>query len=456
MYKNFWRITFVAATIYFFSWLAVYKLGVNQLPIQSEDTLPAMFLPAAIINEGTLYIDTYYDILLENYPHPEDRDYEKGMIPFYARRVGEHYVSAFTIITSLLVLPLYFLPLKLGLPVTLETMTYMGHLAGAFIVALSGGFLFMLLRKHFDLKDKKAKLLTYVYLFATVNFAMISQALWQHGTVELLFILALWFLFERKWFFMAFFLSLVAISRPTAGIVIPFLSLIFVYQNWKGIKSFIKPATLYVLGFIPPIWFFIWYTGKYYVDLSNNGYAGQWFMGWQSKFPEGFLGMWLSPSKGILIYSPVLIFALIGLWLALRRKQWKVNLNYVVFGSIVLIHTLIYSIWKHWYGGWSFGYRMASDVIPFMIILMVPYIKSSLYEKSRKIFLALFIFSVAVQLYGIAFFDGIWHAAYDNGFRDTKWLWSIKDSELAFNIRRVLVKLRLLERPCPHCLGIYD
>jgi hypothetical protein len=50
------------------------------------------------------------------------------------------------------------------------------------------------------------------------------------------------------------------------------------------------------------------------------------------------------------------------------------------------------------------------------------------------------------------FFDGIWHNAYDKGFEDTSWLWSIRDSELAFNIRRVLVKLGLLERACPQCL----
>ena len=99
---------------------------------------------------------------------------------------------------------------------------------------------------------------------------------------------------------------------------------------------------------------------------------------------------------------------------------------------------------------------MASDVIPFMILLMVPYVKAPLFSVTRKLFTFLFVFSVGVQLFGIIFFDGIWHAAFDDGFRDTKWLWSIKDSELAFNIRRVLVKLKVLDRACPHCLTIYE
>jgi len=95
---------------------------------------------------------------------------------------------------------------------------------------------------------------------------------------------------------------------------------------------------------------------------------------------------------------------------------------------------------------------MAADIIPFLVLLMVPFFRSELYEKYKKIFLGLLLFSIAVQIYGLIFFDGIWHAAYDNGFVDTAWLWSIKDSELIFNIRRILVKLGHLSRACPNCL----
>ena len=107
--------------------------------------------------------------------------------------------------------------------------------------------------------------------------------------------------------------------------------------------------------------------------------------------------------------------------------------------------------WKHWYGGWSFGYRMAVDIIPFLILLLVPYIKSDLFARSKKLFHILLILSILVQIYGVVFFDGIWHSAYDRGFKDTGWLWSIKDSESAFNSRRVLVKLGFLQKACPQC-----
>ena len=44
-----------------------------------------------------------------------------------------------------------------------------------------------------------------------------------------------------------------------------------------------------------------------------------------------------------------------------------------LFVAIIFIHLLVVGMWKQWYGGWAFGYRMASDVIPFMILLLIPY-----------------------------------------------------------------------------------
>lgn len=454
--KHFWFLVVFSTLIYFFGWMFFYKIGVNKLAIQSEDTLPAMFLPFSIVNEGTLYLDTFADNLIKAYPEPDDRSFEKGLIPFYLRKIEDHYLSAFQIITPLLVLPVYFLYTKLGLPVNFESATYLGHFSGGLIVAFSGAFLYLLLNKHFKISDRNAKLLSYIYLFGTINFALISQALWQHGTVELLLILTLWFLYEKRYFWMAFMLSLTVVARPTAIIVFPFLVLLFVEKSYENYKLNFSAIINFVLGSLPPVFFFFWYTNKYYIGLSNNGYSQQWYTGWMSKFPEGFIGLWLSPSKGILIYSPILIFSLIGLYFALRKGGVFKNFAFFIYGCIVFMHTLILGIWKHWYGGWSFGYRMASDIIPFLVLLIVPFITSGYFDKYKKYFMFLFYFSIAVQLFGLVFFDGIWHAAYDLGFRDTSWLWSIRDSEIAFNIRRMLVKFGVLDRACPHCLGIYE
>jgi hypothetical protein len=420
-----------------------------------------------------MYVDTYYKMLIEKYPNPDDKSYTKGLVPFYLRKVvpgvslnpsentSMHFISAFPVISGLLAIPVFAIPVLSGMSITWENLAILAHLAGALIIALSGGFLYLLLKKHYLPTGRKALLLTIIYLFGTINFALISQGLWQHGSIQLFTILGLYFLHnalseeqkdrESNYFWAGLMLGLAALSRPTAGLSLGMLYILIYINNKANLKNLINRTLYYGLGLIPVIAFFLWYNSTYYLNISNQGYSNQLGNSWLGRFPEGFLGIWLSPSKGILMYSPVFIFAFIGLYLALRNN-WRTQYKYLIFAAIVLIHTLVMGKWKHWYGGWSFGYRLSSDILPYLILLLVPYVTSSLYEKTRKLFFILIGFSILVQIYGIIFFDGIWHSAYDLGYQNTSWLWSIKDSEFLFNIRRILVKLGLLDRACPQCL----
>ena len=208
----------------------------------------------------------------------------------------------------------------------------------------------------------------------------------------------------------------------------------------------IKVVISSAIGILIPVLFFFSYNYVYYTDLSNQGYASQLGNSWLGNFPESFVGIWVSPSKGLLIYSPIFIITLIGIWKG-YRKDSLVSISF----WIILIHTLVLSKWKHWYGGYGYGYRMISDIIPFFII-PIWYLLENYYEKVKKGVFLTFSVSFIIQISGLVFFDSIWHNAYDTGFKNTSWLWSIKDSEAAFNARRVMVKLNLLERACEKCL----
>ncbi|MFH1295408.1 MAG: hypothetical protein ABIH84_02415, partial [bacterium] len=426
----------------------VYKTGINSLAIQSEDTLPAIFLPVTIIKEGTFYADSYYPMIIQRYPHPDDKKYEKGLVPFYFRQVNGHAISAFPVMAGLLSLPVYLPPVLLGISITWENLTILAHLSASLIMALSGGFCYLLLLKFID--KKRAWWLTLIYLFGTINLALISQALWQHGAVQLFTILSLLFLFSekqsrRELFLAGLFLGLAILARPTAAILLPYFLVLAVYLANQELLNkpvsidrllvVLKPQVMFILGLLPAAAFFLWYNAVYFGSLANQGYAGQVGVNWLTPFPRGFLGLWLSPSKGLLIYSPVLIFSLVGA----GRKNF---VNFI-FLAIALTHTFILGAWKHWYGGYSFGYRMASEIIPFLILLLVPYLKSPAYKKTKHLFFAAAFLSILVELMGLGFFDGIWHGTFDRGFWDQSWLWSIQNSEAVFNVRRLLVKLAL-------------
>jgi len=448
------KIFIVSFFLYFFSWVLIYNLKINTLAIQSEDSLPAMFLPVAIIKDHTFYLDRYYGMMTQRYPHPDDKNYLLGLTPFYLKKVGNHYLSAFPVMTAFLATLVYFGPVTFGMPITWENLIFLSHVASALIVALSGGLLFLLLRKHFNLGLKKSYLVCAIYLFGTINYALASQALWQHGSVQLFLILTIYFWMEvqkrplaKNFFLYGLFSGLSILSRPTALLPVFLTAAYLIFFSRKKLREIAKPTSTFMLGILICLAFFVWYNKTYYIDLSNQGYSSQLVTNWLSPFPVSFLGVWFSPSKGLLIYSPVFIFSIIGSAIALRKKDYK----YLVFGLIVFLHTLVISFWKHWYGGWSFGYRMSSDIIPFLVLMLIPFLESNYFYKFRYLFIASVAFSVLVEVFGIVFFDGIWHAAYDQGFKNTSWLWSIKDSELMFDIRRVLVKLGYLQRACPKC-----
>jgi len=457
--KRFFQIVLTSFSVFFFSWFIIYKTNINKLAIQSEDTVPTMLLPVAIIKEKTLYLDSYYKMLIQKYPHPDDKSQIRGLTPFYLKKIGNNYASAFPIITALASLPIYFLPLKFGMAVNWENLIILSKISSALIMALSGGFLYLLLKKQFSLDEKQASNLTIIYLFGTVNFAMISQSMWQHGTLQLFSILGLYFILDflkqpkfkpSSAFLGGFFYGLAILSRPTAALAFLFIVL-FMFFKLNNLKACFKAGIFTMLGLLVNVAFFFWYNNKYYIGIENQGYSSQLLGSWVSPFPISFIGVWLSPSKGILTYSPIFIFSFVGFYIAMK-KGWKEHAQFLTYFLIVIFHTLIISFWKHWYGGYSFGYRMSSDIIPYLIFLIVPFVKPSLFDKKQVLFSVLMFFSIFMQVFGIIFFDGIWHSAYDTGFKNTAWLWSLKDSEFMFNVRRVMVKFNFLEQACPKCL----
>jgi hypothetical protein len=431
--------TFLFSFLFFFlSWLVLYKLNVNSLPLQSEDALPSIFTGIVIVKEGTINLDSFYQMMVSKYPQPDD----SNLTPFYLRKVNNHYLSAFPIMNTILSLPVFLLYVPFITTISWDDVYLLSHLSGSFILSISCVALFYLFNRVLKSSTRNSYLLTAIYALATINLPLISQALWQHGAVQFFSIVALIFFLRERYLLTFMFLGFGILSRPTAGIVLAALFLFLLLSRKLNIKVVISSA----IGILIPVLFFFSYNYVYYTDLSNQGYASQLGNSWLGNFPESFIGIWVSPSKGLLIYSPIFIITLIGIWKG-YRKDSLVTISF----WIILIHTLVLSKWKHWYGGYGYGYRMISDIIPFFII-PIWYLLENYYEKVKKGVFLTFSVSFIIQISGLVFFDSIWHNAYDTGFKNTSWLWSIKDSEAAFNARRVMVKLNLLDRACEKCL----
>ena len=130
-----------------------------------------------------------------------------------------------------------------------------------------------------------------------------------------------------------------------------------------------------------------------------------------ARMTRAFLGITISPYKGLFWYSPVLLLGLIGAVPFTRRHRWEG----VSFLLLIALHLLGYSRYNYWSAGVAWGMRYLLPIVPFLVLLAAP-IWSWMIEKpsvqttrSRwprwlgiAAIVVLIALSVAIQLIGIA------------------------------------------------------
>lgn len=445
-FKKFLIAFFASFLVYISVFFVVYSLKLNHLTLQSEDYLGSATLPFSLLYEGDFDLNEYYTELTTYYPQPDDAT----LTPYYLRKNGENYYSIRPIWTSLLALPVY-LPIRLmNLEVDIELIRIMSRVGGAFITALSAGLFYLILDKL--LSNRNSKILLFnIYAFATNSLSTSSQGLWQHGTSQLLIAASILSLIHKKYFLTGLILGIAVVSRPTnllSFAVIGIYLLYTLYKQAKLSKETIQKISIYALGGLIAI-ATEFLLNKILFGVADNAAYGDQLSGWRNNIVEGFLGLWLSPSKGIFFNSPILIFVLYGFYSLLKKRNSNQPEILYPAAAVTLLHTLIMGWWYSWYGGYSWGYRMASDILPFMILMMIPFVRD-FYEKGKLKLITLTLLGISIlnHLAGFIFFDGVWHTIYDG--KSKWWLWSISNSEIVFDIKRVLYKAGLIKtNPIP-------
>ncbi|PIS23273.1 hypothetical protein COT49_01090 [candidate division WWE3 bacterium CG08_land_8_20_14_0_20_40_13] len=414
---------------YFFLWLGLYKTGRNQILIQSEDAIPATYLPFSVIKGNGFYLDEYYNFFNKHWPNHEN---SPGKL-FYLLEIPERgLASAFTVVAPVLALPFYLPISTLGINYKSPLVPITAHFAASFYVSLSVVFVYLILLAVTK-KPKESLLAAIAYAFGSICFGLTSQSLWQHGINQMLLSLGTLLLIKNKPV-SALAFSLAVFSRPP-NIVFAIWACVYVLlKNRKTIISFL-------LWGLPPLILQLAYNALYLGGVFNYPYKDQQFVNWQGRFPEGFLGLLFSPSKGILVISPIFILSFIGVF---RLWKSKGKTEFKLLSLSILALFLVMGKWIHWFGGWSFGYRMVSESLPFLTIFLVFFLVDFYkFPRWRSIFYLLLAFSITMQLSSLFFDFREWHTIYDNGPYNTAWLWSIRDSMPIYFLRLALAKFSL-------------
>jgi hypothetical protein len=418
------------ATLLFAAILIVYLA--NGRTIWSTDTLPARFLPMHVLRTGSFDLST----LLAHEPTAElvqarPQSGVQPSTPSYLIRINGRVVSLYPVGAALLALPFY-LPSALGhVPSDAPFLAQVEKLAAATLTALSALVLYSTLYRLTS--QRFARLLTVVYALGTSSLSVSSQALWQHGASQLALTAALYCLVRGqsapRWLgYAGFPLAFAVICRPTNAILVGCLGF------YLGIHHHAALARCLLSG-LPPVLFQLWYNSHYFDHPLRTQYLelGYWVTPWW----EGLSGVLLSPSRGLFIYSPIVLFSLVGSVYAWRRFGASL-LRYVSVG--VLLTILLYSKWVMWWGGSSYGPRLLADLSPSLMLLLSP-LQDLWHRRTavRWIFLVAALWSIGAHAIGAFWDDNRWN---DFDYRHTDRLqgrlWSWTDNQLVNAPRDIL------------------
>jgi Dolichyl-phosphate-mannose-protein mannosyltransferase len=340
----------------------VFVYSLNGRTLTAGDTIPASYLPLSLMRE--------FDFDLDEFPFL----YE-GEMPWYLQRINGRIVSAYPPWAGLLAVPVYLLPALGGLAAQSPWIHDLEKLAATLITALSVVLLMFTLRQLTN--EKIAWLIAIVYAFGTSSFSSSSQALWQHGPSQLFLTLTIYCLIKgldepRFSAYAGLALGSAIICRPSnVFMAIP----IAAYVLLKCRDQLLG----FCLAAIPPLLGFIAYNLHYNGSPVSTGFAigiidpaRLWDLGahlFRTPLSEGLAGILMSPSRGLFVYSPILLFAFVGMVMVWRNSK-LVLLKYLSLAPLLTI--LLTAKWINWYGGGSYGPRLLADITPFLCLYLYP------------------------------------------------------------------------------------
>jgi hypothetical protein len=406
----------------------LYNANVRE--ISSQDTVPNRVLPYEVIEYGRLDLDR----LFQGWP-------AGAPLPFWIQHVGMHYRSSYPVVPALLAVPVYAGPVLLGVGDSWPVLNALSKLAASLFAALSVAFVYLAAQEVARRQGSgvAAALATAaVYALATPTWATASQGLWGHAPAQLGLAVSLWAFLRpgmARWgtILAGLAAGVMVASRPSTGLVAAALAGFAVLSRgrdgllFSGVLGAVLAAVaahnLAIFGSVQG-----GYAELHRTHAEHHGVASAW----GASFGAGLAGVLVSPSRGLFIYSPVLLFPAVGLlvWLVRRRRGLLACAAVAVAVGIGTI-----AQFSVWWGGHSFGPRLLADVLPAMVLGVVPVwpaIRRG--PVGRWLFAAAFAASVLVQAVGAFCYPSPRNADWDTSPKDVDFaherLWDWRDSQL--------------------------
>jgi hypothetical protein len=245
----------------------------------------------------------------------------------------------------------------------------------------------------------RAVILALLFALATSAYSTGGRALWQHTPSMLLLTIAIYLLLraEERPSLAAWAGIPVALSymvRPTDGLFVVVLTG-YVAVRHRGV------LLRYLLAAAPIAALFLAYNFSIYRALLSpyyryrvNGFEpSQW-----PAFGKALAANLVSPSRGLLVFTPVFLFAI---WSMLRGK-WRAPISPWLAALACCQWLAVSAFVQNWWAGHSYGPRFLTDITPIFVLFLIPYFEEwdRCSRSLRVIFATLALLGLAIHLRG--------------------------------------------------------
>lgn len=385
----------------------------NLRSIGAGDTNPARYLPFGILRDGSLTLDRLLPNVAQGY----------GPAAYWMfRGRGGHSVSLYPVTLPVLATPLYvpaaaYLHLRGTTVQRLERVARVMEKGTASVVAAATtGLVYLLLRRRAG--RRLAVALAVVFALGTTTWVVSSQAMWQHGLGQLLAAAGLLLVTGERGAGRSLSLGavcgLLASNRPPDAVLAA--ALLAAALPWGGRLV----ARMLAAAAVP-----VGLTVAYNLAATGNMAGGYGVMGsasfLQHDLAPGLAGLLVSPTKGLLVFCPFLLVVPLALRPSLRAEPER-RLTLAISAGIAL-QLLLYAK-ADWRGGWSWGPRYLTDLLPFLFWLLPPAV-ARLSRAGRLLFAAGCGAAIAVEAVG-----AFWYTTANDRqvFADERGVWVVSNA----------------------------
>jgi len=356
---------------------------------QPADSLYSMMVSQSLLRHGTFALDDYRFPALKPV---QDKKYTSNTSIYHLELIDGHVYYYYGPGNSVLSAPFVALMNALGLDAADATgahdltseMKIQTRLA-SLLMALLTVLFFLTARLILPLKWSLA--VAVFGAFGTQVWSTATRALWAHTWMIFLLgiILLMLVAHETKGtrlrpIVLATLLSWMFFVRPTAIVpIIVITAYTLIYKRELFVTYAITGVVWLAVFFAYSYYNFGQLVPNYY-RLGNNLSA--------RALSVGLLGNLVSPSRGVLVFVPFLLFVA---YLLIRYRSY-VSTRLTILGlAAIVLNWILVSSFPIWWGGFSFGPRLLTDVVPWFVLLTIIALKAALTSPRRTLGRAEFV-----------------------------------------------------------------